>query len=84
MTEGVIISIVSGVLTLIGVCITAWATGRKTQTKVETAQAVTDEKIAELTREVREHNRVIERTFVLERDVAVIKERLNNQRGQKE
>lgn len=59
MTQ-IIVSIITGLLTLAGVCVTAWAGSKKTRdevtTKLETAQAVTDTKLAALTEEVRKHN----------------------------
>lgn len=69
MTE-IIVSVVTGVLTLIGVCVTAYASAKSTRNavtaKLETAQAVTDTKIEELTREVRAHNGFAQRIPVLE------------------
>ncbi len=63
-------TIVTGLMTLIGVCITAWAGAKKTRDEVtqrlETAQAVTDCKLEELTREVRAHNDFARRVPVLE------------------
>ena len=58
--EAIAVSIITGVLTLIGVCVTAWASAKKTRDDVthrlQLAQAVTDEKIENLTREVRINN----------------------------
>lgn len=69
MTE-IIVSIITGVLTLIGVCVTAWLSAKKTRDDVtgrlSTAQAVTDTKLDELTREVRIHNNFAQRVPVLE------------------
>lgn len=78
MTEGIIIAIISGVLTLVGVIISNVAAGRKTQARIETSQAVTDTKIDELTREVREHNNFARRMPVVEEKVKVINRRLSN------
>ena len=81
MTE-IIVSIITGVLTLSGVCITAWASVRKSSkdvtNKLETAQAVTDTKIDELTREVRLHNNFAQRVPVLEEKVKVVNHRLED------
>ncbi len=74
MTE-LLISVISGVLTLVGVCVTAWASGRKTQTKLETAQAVTDTKLDELTREVRAQNELVRRIPVMEVQLHALQER---------
>lgn len=74
MTE-LLVTVISGVLTLIGVCVTAWASGRKTQTKLETAQAVTDTKLDELTREVRAQNELVRRIPVMEVQLHALQER---------
>lgn len=78
MTEGIIIAIISGVLTLVGVIISNVAAGRKTQARIETSQAVIDTKIDELTREVREHNNFARRMPVVEEQVKVINHRLSD------
>lgn len=75
MTE-IIVSAITGLLTLIGVCVTAWASGRRTQTRLETAQAVTDTKIDALTREVRLHNEIVQRIPVLEVQLKAAEQRL--------
>lgn len=81
MTE-IIVSIITGVLTLVGVCVTAWASNRKTgatvTAKLEQSQAVTDTKIEELTREVREHNNFARRMPVVEERIKVINHRLED------
>ncbi len=78
----IIVSIITGVLTLIGVCITAWASNRRTETavtaKLEQAQAVTDTKLEELTREVREHNNFAKRMPVVEEQIKVINHRISD------
>ena len=59
MTETLIsagASVLVGALALIGVIITNNRANNKMQNKMTTAQAVTDERISELTREVRMHN----------------------------
>lgn len=81
--ESIAVSIITGVLTLIGVCITAWASAKKTRddvtTKLQLAQAVTDEKLESLTREVRRHNNFAERLPALEQKVADLAEQVNKQ-----
>lgn len=64
--EGIIAAIITGVLTLVGTIITVVSVQKKTQNALEVAQAVTDTKIEELTREVREHNNFARRMPVLE------------------
>lgn len=61
MTEGIIIAIITGAITLIGVIISNNA-----------HDAVTDEKIEELTREVREHNDFAKRIPVIENDIKTL------------
>lgn len=56
MTEAIIVAIITGGLTLAGTIITSQAAARKQEKAAAVAQAVTDTKIEELTREVREHN----------------------------
>lgn len=81
MTE-IVVSIITNVLTLVGVCVTAWASNRKTgaemAVKLETAQAVTDTKIEELTREVRAHNGFATRVPVLEEQMKVANHRIKD------
>lgn len=77
MTE-VIVAIISGGLALIGVIITSLCTSKKTTAKIETCQAVTDYKIEELTREVREHNGFAKRMPVVEEQIKVINDRIKD------
>ena len=65
-TEGIIIACITGAITLIGVVISNNA-----------HDAVTDEKIAELTREVREHNDFAKRIPVLENDIETLYKRVD-------
>lgn len=69
-------SILVGVLSLIGVIITNNASNRKIENALTTSQAVTDCKIDELTREVREHNNFARRMPVVEEQIKVINHRL--------
>lgn len=65
MIESVVVALVSGGLTLMGVIISN-----------NKRQAVTDTKVEELTREVREHNNFAKRVPVLEEQVKVINHRI--------
>lgn len=71
-------SIVVRVLSLAGVIITNNSSNRKVEAKITTAQAVTDCKIDELTREVREHNNFARRMPVVEEQIKVINHRLSD------
>lgn len=79
MTQ-IVVSIITGIFTLAGVVITV-AVGGKQQTakmiaEAEKAQAITDTKLEELTREVREHNNFARRVPVLEEQVKVANHRI--------
>ena len=81
MTEALIsagAAIVVGVLSLVGVMITNSRSNSKMQNNIKTAQAVTDERISELTREVREHNGFGRRIPVIEEQVKVINHRISD------
>ena len=69
MTETIICAIISGGLALIGVIITSKTTANKIQKQLEISQAVTETKIEELTREVREHNNFARRVPVVENEI---------------
>ena len=65
--ESIITAIITGALTLIGVLIA----NRK-------SQAVTETKVDELTREVREHNNFARRVPVVEEQIKVINHRIED------
>lgn len=67
MTETIICAIITGLLTLLGVIV---SNGR--------TQAVTETKLAELTREVREHNNFARRMPVVEEQIKVINHRIED------
>ena len=69
-------AIAVGLLSLIGVIITNSRSNNKMQISMKTAQAVTDEQIKELTREVRLHNNFAQRIPVLEEQVRVVNHRV--------
>ena len=76
--ESIIAAIVTGVLSLLGVMATNAASNRKTQAQIEKSQAVTDTKLDELTREVREHNGFARRLPVVEEQIKVINHRIRD------
>lgn len=67
MTETIICALITGGLTLMGVLI---ANGKQ--------QAITDTKLDELTREVREHNSFAQRVPVIEEQIKVINHRIED------
>lgn len=76
MTEAIIVALITGGLSLLGVLITSSKTTRDVQAKLDTHQAVTDTKLEELTREVREHNNFARRVPVLEEQIKVANHRI--------
>lgn len=74
--EGILSALITGILALVGVIITNLSAGRKMQAALEKHQAVTDTKLEELTREVREHNHFARRMPVVEHEIKVINHRL--------
>ena len=67
MTEAVIVALITGGLTLLGVLISN-----------SKAQAVTDTKLEELTREVREHNGFAQKIPVMQEQIKVINHRIED------
>ncbi len=67
MGESIIVAIITGVLTLIGVLISN-----------SRSQAVTETRLEELTREVREHNGFARRMPVVEEQIKVVNHRLDD------
>lgn len=76
MSEAVLTALVTGGLSLLGVVISGVATTKKNEQVTKIAQAVTDTKIDELTREVREHNGFARRMPVVEEQIRIINHRL--------
>ena len=79
MTEALIsagAAVIVGVLSLAGVMITNSRSNSKMQNDIKTAQAVTEEKIIELTREVRLHNDFARRIPVIEEQIRVANHRV--------
>ena len=76
MSEAILVALITGGLSLIGVVITCVATAKKNETAMKVSQAVTDTKIDELTREVRQHNNFAQRMPVVEEQIKVINHRL--------
>ena len=76
MTEAITVALITGGLSLIGVIIASIAGNQRTEQKIQVAQAVTDTKIEELTREVRKHNGFAEKMPVIQEQIKVINHRL--------
>ena len=72
MTEAVLVAMITGGLALLGVII---ANGK--------TQAVTEAKLEELTREVREHNNFARRMPVVEEQIKVLNHRVQDLEAEK-
>ena len=79
--EAIIVALITGGLSLVGVVISNMSSNRKVESSLKTAQAVTDTKIDELTREVREHNNFARRMPVVEEQIKVINRRIGDLEG---
>ena len=78
MSEAITVALITGGLSLVGVVITCLATAKKNETAMKVSQAVTDTKIEELTREVRQHNGFAQRMPVVEEQIKVINHRIED------
>ena len=80
--EAIIAAVVTGALALVGTVITVRVSSNKTNAEINAnlrvMQAVTDTKLEELTREVREHNNFAKRMPVVEEQIKVINHRIDD------
>lgn len=74
--ETIVASAITGGLALVGVIVSNLLAARKTETAIRINQAVTDTKIEELTREVREHNNFAKRMPAVEQKIEDIDEKI--------
>lgn len=81
MSEAIIVALITGAMSLIGVIITNKNSNRRVEESLKTAQAVTDTKLEELTREVRAHNNFAQRMPVVEEQIKVINHRIGDLEG---
>ena len=77
MLESIVVAIITGGLSLIGVMFSVFASSRKTQAEFDKNQAVMNERITELTREDREHNNFAHRIPLVEEQVKSLNDRLS-------
>lgn len=76
MDAGVVTALITGGMSLAGVVVTNMMSNSKIEHNLDKAQAVTDTKIEELTREVRQHNAFAERIPIIEARIDALKERI--------
>ena len=74
----IVVAIITGVATVMAVIFTNSRNSRDMDAKLEKAQAITDTKIEELTREVRIHNEFAQRIPVLEEKMSEANNRIKN------
>lgn len=78
MTEAIIVALITGAVSLIGTVMTVLMTSRKTEESMKVSQAVTDTKLDNLTREVRQHNNFAQKIPVIEEQIRVINHRIDD------
>jgi Zn-dependent M32 family carboxypeptidase len=76
--EAIIAAVITGLASVLAVIITNTSANRKMEAQLDKRQAVTDTKIEELTREVREHNNFARRVPVLEEQLKVANHRISD------
>lgn len=79
--ENIIVALITGGMSLVGVVVTCVVTSRKNETAVKVAQAVTDTKIDELTREVRLHNGFAEKIPVMQQQIKTLSDDVTELKG---
>ena len=77
MTETILAALITGGLSLLGVLAAGNRRARAMEARLEKAQAVTDTKLEELTREVRIHNNFAMRVPVLEEQLQAAERRIS-------
>ncbi|MDO5323446.1 MAG: hypothetical protein Q4G06_05455 [Clostridia bacterium] len=85
MNESVIVALVTAGAAILSNVVLSNKNSREIDHKLETHQAVTDAKLEELTREVREHNNFARRMPVLEEKLSASNRRIENlENGQRQ
>ena len=72
----IIIAIVTGVCSIIGVIISSQASAAKLQQQLEVSQAVMNTRLDNLTAEVRQHNNFAQRMPVVEEQIKQMREQI--------
>lgn len=78
MTSEIIVALITAAGGVLAVVLTNANSNKKMENQIKIAQAVTDVKIDELTREVRKHNEFAERMPVLEEQMKVANHRIDD------
>lgn len=78
MTESIIVALITAGCTLAGVILSNAATSNRMQAEITKNQAVMEERIVNLTEEVRRHNNFAQRMPVLEEQMKVANHRISD------
>lgn len=78
MNDAITVALITAAATIIAVVIQNRVTQAKVTAELEKHQAVTDTKLDELTREVREHNNFARRMPVVEEQIKVANHRISD------
>lgn len=78
MSEAIIVALITGGLSLLGVIIANNKNARDMDAKLDKQQAINAERIEELTREVRKHNNFAEKIPVIQEQIKVVNHRLED------
>lgn len=78
MTEAIVVAIITGGLALVGTIYSSNKTAQNMNAKLDKQQAVTETKLEDLTREVREHNNFAKKVPVMEEQIKVINHRIDD------
>lgn len=81
MDNSIAVALITGGLSLLGVVLTNRRQARDIDHKLDKQQAVTNTKLDELTREVREHNNFARRVPVIEEQIKVANNRIKDLEG---
>ena len=81
MSEAIIVALITGGLSLLGIIYSSNKTAQAMDSKLDKQQAVMETKMDELTREVREHNNFAKRMPVVEEQIKVINPALRTWRN---
>ena len=78
MSEAIIVALITGGLSLLGIIYSSNKTAQAMDSKLDKQQAVMETKMDELTREVREHNNFAKKIPVMQEQIRVINHRIGD------
>lgn len=78
MSDAILVAIITGSLSLLGIIYSSSKSASKVDAKLDKQQAVIETKLNELTREVREHNNFAKKVPVMEEQIKVINHRIDD------